>query len=208
MSADHDRYTHQILARFEQDAPVTQRTLSRELGIALGLTNLLVRRLVKKGYVRLSNVDRRRVRYLITPEGVAEKARMSKAYLENTLHLYTETRQRIRGRLDRLSSEWTPDDAEVCGCAQKRVVFYGAGEVAEIAYVSLQGSDLTLVGVVDDKPTAPFFGLPVHPPTRLTTSGLNGEPFGRVIVTSVRHADAIQERLESIGLGASRLFLL
>ena len=208
MSSDHDRYTHQLLQRFEQNTPVTQRTLARELGIALGLTNLLVRRLVNKGYVRLSNVDRRRVRYFLTPEGAAEKARVSKAFLENTLHLYTETRQRIRGSLDRLSADWSTIDAAACGCPEKRVVFYGAGDVAEIAYVSLQGSDLRLIGVVDDKPEGPFFGLPVHPPARLTQSGLDGESFGRVIVTSVRHADAIQERLQSMGLDEQRLLLL
>lgn len=208
VSSAHDRYTHQILARIEEDSPVTQRTLARELGIALGLTNLLIHRLVKKGYVRLASIDRQRMRYFITPEGAAEKARMSKAFLENTLHLYTETRQRIRSSLDRLSSEWNDADAAASGCAEKKVVFYGAGDVAEIAYVSLQGSDLRLVGVVDDKSAAVFFGLPVHPPARLTTSGLDGERFGRVIVTSVRHADAIQERLQSIGLDENRLFFL
>jgi DNA-binding MarR family transcriptional regulator len=204
----HDPYIYKILTDIDTGRPVSQRSLSKELGVALGLVNLLVRRLVSKGYIKVTTIPAARVRYCLTPRGMAEKARMSRAYLENTLRLYTETRERIRARFDEVSQGWEFDSDEPRRGRQKRLVFYGAGEVAEIAYVSLQGSDLTLVGVVDDRRTSRFFDLPVSPPEHLGPHTLNGEPFGRVAVTSLRHADAIQSRLDAIRIPRVRVFHL
>jgi len=87
--ADYDRKVLQAIASGQR---VTQRSLSTELGVALGLTNLLVRRLVGKGYVRVSKMGTRHVRYLMTPAGWEALARATRQSLENTIHLYTETR--------------------------------------------------------------------------------------------------------------------
>jgi DNA-binding MarR family transcriptional regulator len=198
----HDVLTGRILARMEADERVTQRRLAGELGIALGLTNLLIRRIVKKGWVKAVSVRPKRVRYLITPEGIAERARVTRAYFENTLSLYTETRERIRRSLARLSATWP------AGVGEKRIVFYGASEVAEIAYICLDGTDLRLVGVVDDVRRTPFLGTPVHPATALTPTHLDGKAFGRVAVMSFRRADDIRRRLEDIGYPDDRIFWL
>ena len=202
----HDQYTRHILAEIER-GPVTQRGLSKDLGIALGLTNLLIRRVIKKGWVKAVNVKANRVSYLITPSGIAEKGRITRAYFQNTIRLYTETRERIRESLNELSASW-PDNGESNGERQKRVVFYGAGEVAEIGYITLQGSDLQLVGIVDDRRCQPFFGLPVHPASVLRPGELNGQPFDRLIVTSLRKADQIRARLESLGFPPDLVFWL
>jgi len=68
----HDQFTHRILTEIEADNRLSQRSLSRDLGIALGLTNLLVRRFVRKGWVRIIRIKPNRVRYLLTPAGIAE----------------------------------------------------------------------------------------------------------------------------------------
>lgn len=205
-SASHDRHIHRILTELESGRPVTQRSLARELGVALGLTNLLLRRLVTKGYIRVSNIQPNRVAYYITPSGITEKARMSRAFLENTVHLYTETRERIRASLDHLSQQWSDADRDACGGPEKRIVFYGAGDVAEIGYISLQRTDLQLVGVIDDAPERPFFTMPVRHLTDLDASGLAGEPFGRIVVMSVRKAELMQQRLDEAGFPGSRVF--
>ena len=171
--------------------------------MALGLTNLLVRRLASKGYIKVIGIQRNRLRYLLTPAGVAEKARISREYLANTVRLYTETRDRIRGSLDRLSSEW-PDPAD----PQKRIVFYGAGEVAEIGYVGLQGTDLRLVGVVDDYVERPFFGLPVQPPSALAAGTLAGEPYERIVLMSFRKSELMMRRLDQLGVARDRICTL
>src|SRR5712672_2042575 len=70
-----------LLEAVEQDSRVTQRSLATKLGIALGLTNIYLRRLVRKGYIKCVNVQSNRISYLITPRGIAEKARLTYEFL-------------------------------------------------------------------------------------------------------------------------------
>src|ERR1041384_6953123 len=83
-----------LLEAVEQDSRVTQRTLATKLGIALGLTNIYLKRLVRKGYIKCVNVQPNRISYLITPRGIAEKARLAYEFMDYSLHLYSEV-QRI-----------------------------------------------------------------------------------------------------------------
>ena len=153
--------------------------------------------------MKVINVRPNRVRYLITPAGIVEKARLTTSYLDKTVRFYTETRDRIRERLTTLSNE-CPSVQGLDG--GKRIVFYGAGDVAEIGYICLQGTDLHLVGVVDDRRTKPFFGIPVNSPGCVRASGLNGEQFDRLVVMSFRQADRIRARLESVAFPADKVF--
>jgi hypothetical protein len=138
---------HQILTELEGESLVSQRSLATRLGIALGLTNLLVRRLIRKGWIRAVRIRPNRFRYLLTPTGLAEKARISFIFLQDYVQFYATARDRVRERLSVLALRWPA--SELGSAAEKRIVFYGAGEVAEIAYVCLQGTDLKLVGVID-----------------------------------------------------------
>src|ERR1051325_7861512 len=89
----------QLLEAVEQNARVTQRSLANKLGIALGLTNIYLRRLVRKGYIKCVNVQSNRITYLITPRGIAEKARLTYEFMDYSLHLYGEVRQHLRSAL-------------------------------------------------------------------------------------------------------------
>lgn len=203
-SPEHE-YDRQILQAIATGERVTQRALSGELGVALGLTNLLIRRLVAKGYVRMAKIGTRHVRYLATPAGMEALARATRMSMANTVHLYTQTREHIRASLTVIADSCEPDAA-----GQKRVVFYGAGDVAEIAYVSLQRTDLTLVGVVDDKRRGRFFQMTICPAERLFADTLDGIPYSRIIVASIRQnvSDAIQARINERGIPASRVSCL
>src|SRR3989338_7662519 len=77
----------------------TQRDLARRIGAALGLTNLMLRRLTTKGFIKIVNVQRNRLRYLITPQGVLEKARLTREYFEYSLFFYRQSREVLRARL-------------------------------------------------------------------------------------------------------------
>ena len=68
----HEHHSRRILDAFESDQGVSQRSLARQLGIALGPTNLLIKCLVRKGWVRVVHIKPNRVRYLVTPAGIAE----------------------------------------------------------------------------------------------------------------------------------------
>jgi DNA-binding MarR family transcriptional regulator len=191
---EHDR---QILRAIASGNRVTQRSLASELGVALGLTNLLVRRLVKKGYVRMAGMGTRHVRYLMTPAGWEAFGRVTRLSMANTVNLYTETRDHIRVSLAAIS-----DGCAVDASGTKRVVFYGAGDAAEIAYVSLHRTDLTLVGVVDDKRRGSFFNLTIQDPGRLCAETFDGTPYARVIVATIRQSvtDAIRARIRERGI--------
>lgn len=197
---EHNRL---ILLAIASGQPVTQRSLSKDLGVALGLTNLLIRRLVAKGYVRVARLGARHIRYLMTAEGWEALAHATKASLENTVHLYTQTREQIRARLAMVSERCEPG-----ADGRKQVVFYGAGDVAEIAFVSLQRTDLMLVGVVDDHRSGKFFSLEISTPDGLTPAALGGTPYGHLIVTSVRHAEGIRSRLQARAIPGDRVSCL
>jgi DNA-binding MarR family transcriptional regulator len=200
MSA-HGQHLRGILLEIEADRGVSQRRLSDRLGIALGLTNLLLRRIVAKGWVKVIHIRPNRVQYLLTPSGLAAKARLTRDYLESTVSFYADARERVRERFRELSAQL---DAEG---RSKRIVFYGAGEIAEIGYVSLQETDLQLVAVVDISRTTSFFGLPVHAPDKLTAADLAGRAFDRLVVMSLV-TDGISERLKKSGVAPEQVFWL
>jgi DNA-binding Lrp family transcriptional regulator len=140
-----------LLEAVEEDSRVTQRSLATKLGIALGLTNIYLRRLVRKGYIKCVNVQSNRISYLITPRGIAEKARLTYEFMDYSLHLYGEVRQHLRTVL------------QDCAAANRRVAIYGRGEAAELAYLSLKECGLEPVAVFDVEGGHDFLGMPVRP---------------------------------------------
>lgn len=202
----HEQHTHRILSELETGEGVSQRSLSRNLGIALGLTNLLIHKLVRKGFIRVIHIKPNRVRYLLTPAGIAEKARMSREVLQRNVQFYVQARDRIRQRFARLSAEWpeTPGEHDQ---APKPIVFYGAGEVAEIGYVCLQGTDLQLVGVIDDH-ASHFFDVPVYSRQALRPGTVDDQPYGRLIVMSFAETDDTRADLAELGFDREQVFWL
>jgi len=140
-----------LLEAVEEDSAVTQRSLASRLGIALGLTNLYLKRLVRKGYIKCVNVQSNRISYLITPRGIAEKARLTYEFMDYSLALYGEVRHHLRSVL------------QECAAADRRVAIYGRGEAAELAYLSLKEFGLEPVAVFDVEGGDTFLGMPVLP---------------------------------------------
>jgi DNA-binding Lrp family transcriptional regulator len=140
-----------LLEAVEADSRVTQRGLATKLGIALGLTNIYLKRLVRKGFIKCVNVQSNRISYLITPHGIAEKARLTYEFMDYSLQLYGEVRQRLRAAL------------QECAAGGRRVAIYGRGEAAEIAYLSLKECGLEPVGIFDEDAGADFLGMQVRP---------------------------------------------
>jgi DNA-binding MarR family transcriptional regulator len=120
-----------------QNAP-SQRDMAESLNISLGLINSFVRRLAKKGYFKITHLPRNRVRYILTPKGMTEKTRLSYSYVQLSFRFYRDARQKIRDLYQQLQIS----DFE-------RIAFFGVGDLAEIAYLSLQESDLKFVAISD-----------------------------------------------------------
>jgi DNA-binding MarR family transcriptional regulator len=142
-----------LLTEVERDGAVTQRSLATKLGVALGLANLYLKRLARKGYIKVTTIPSHRVRYLLTPQGFAEKSRLTYLYIEYSLSHYRDMRARLREALYHAAQNGT-----------RRVVIYGTGELAEMAYLSLREMHMTLVGFVDDNRQEAFLSYPVWSP--------------------------------------------
>jgi DNA-binding Lrp family transcriptional regulator len=140
-----------LLEEVEQNSRVTQRGLATKLGIALGLINIYLKRLVRKGYIKCVNVQSNRLRYLITPRGIAEKARLTYEFIDYSLHLYSEVRQHMREMLAEHAAS---------GC---RIAIFGRGEAAELAYLSLKEFRLEPIAIFDESGGHEFLGIPVRP---------------------------------------------
>lgn len=122
-----DLRTLRILEKVDNDGAPSQRDLARDLNISLGLVNSFIKRLAKKGYFKMGHLPKNRVRYILTPRGVAEKSRLTYEYIQYSFKFYKIARQRLRDLYAGLETQGV-----------RRIVFYGAGDLAEIAYLILQ----------------------------------------------------------------------
>jgi len=93
-----------ILEALERDPNTTQARLAAQLGVAVGSVNWYLKRLIRKGYVKAKRMERRRLKYLVTPQGLALKARLTSQYMEASLRVYRELRQAARETLAQVHS--------------------------------------------------------------------------------------------------------
>lgn len=168
-----------LLTELERDGAITQRSLATKLGVALGLTNLYLKRLAKKGYVKITTIPSHRIRYLLTPQGLSEKSRLTYLYMQYSLSHYRDMRGRLRDTLSRAT-----------GNGVKRVVIFGTSEFAEMAYLSLREMELTLVGFIDDGQAESFLSYPVRRP-----SVLDEWEFDAVLLADIERSRQHREAL-------------
>jgi DNA-binding MarR family transcriptional regulator len=140
----------QLLEALEQTSTITQRRLASRLGIALGLTNLYVKRLVRKGFVKCVSVSPNRLMYSLTPKGVARKARLTYEFMKYSLDFYRDVRQHLRRSLAPVVSN------------RRRVAIYGTGDAAELVFLLVREMGLELVAVFRPAADGKFLGLPVQ----------------------------------------------
>jgi DNA-binding MarR family transcriptional regulator len=127
-----------LLTSIERDSAITQRKLAHDLGIALGLANAYLRRCVRKGLVKMREVPLNRYAYYLTPQGFAEKSRLTAEYLSLSLDFFRRARRDCALIAEECSRQgW------------RRVAFGGAGELAEIALLSAADAGLAIVCVID-----------------------------------------------------------
>lgn len=187
---DLDAYRDlQLLTEIASGDSVTQRGLAQKYGLALGLTNFLLRRLIKKGHVKIVNLKRNRLRYLLTPAGMAEKARLTYEYLDYSLALYRQIRTLLTRTLSAIQADG------------RRIVLCGTGELAEIAYVLMQQRGLEIVAVVDGGADgATFMSQSVRP-----LSVLPGLSFDRLVIASFADHRALLQQLARWGVPPDKI---
>jgi hypothetical protein len=181
-----------LLSEVERDAGVTQRSLSSTLGVALGLTNLYLKRLARKGYIKITTIPRNRIRYLLTPQGFTEKSRLTYQYMQYSLSYYRGMRTRLKEMM-----------ATFDGSNGQRVVIYGTTDLAELAYLSLREMNIDCVGFIDGGSRESFLSCPVS-----SLEKVSRWQFDRVLVTDLEHAAACEERLVQSGVPREKVLRL
>ena len=123
-----------LLEQIEHDPDVTQASLATQLGVAVGTVNWHIKRLVAKGYIKVKRAERKKLRYIITPEGIALRARLTMDYIERSFDLYRRTRQRVKTHL-----------TEIKRAGYSSVRLIGEGDVADICRLSCLEQDIEIV---------------------------------------------------------------
>jgi len=127
-----------VLSAVEHNSNVTQRSMSSELGVALGLANAVLKRCVRKGLIKISTAPLNRYAYYLTPSGFSEKARLTAEYLRASFDLFRKARSQYSEIFGRFGAR-----------GLKRIVLVGASELAEAALLSAREANVDIVGLVD-----------------------------------------------------------
>ena len=130
----------QLLEEIERNPKISQRELSHKFGIALGVTNACIKRMARRGLIRLKGFPPRRIAYYLTPKGFSEKTKLTLTFFSYNIRHYAEMKKRISKKL-----------LELQNSGVKKVVFYGVSDEMEVAYITLQGLDMKLVGILDEE---------------------------------------------------------
>jgi DNA-binding MarR family transcriptional regulator len=119
--------THEmrLLESIERDPDITQASLATQMDVAVGTVNWHLKRLIEKGYVKIKRAERKKLRYIITPEGIALRARLTVDYIDQQFRLYRTTREKVRAYLE-----------EVRRLGHRQVRLVGEGDVADICRLS------------------------------------------------------------------------
>jgi DNA-binding MarR family transcriptional regulator len=138
-----------LLENIERDPDVTQLSLATQLGVAVGTVNWHIKRLIDKGYVKVKRAERRKLRYIITPEGIALRARLTVDYVDQQFLLYRNTRQRVKEHVEKIRQ-----------AGFDRVRILGEGDVADVCRLTCLEQGMT-VATDSDAPTLEVAGLKV-----------------------------------------------
>jgi DNA-binding MarR family transcriptional regulator len=169
-----------LLATVESEGRVSQRQLSAQLGVALGLVNMYVKRCVKKGLIKVRNVPSRRYMYYLTPQGFSEKARLTAEFLAFSFSSFREARSQCTALMD-----------DVVARSWQSIVLIGASDIAEIAILCALERGITVDAVVDAGVTKPnIIGVTVVPKLDALSCACDG-----FIITGIQNAQPLYDEV-------------
>lgn len=175
----------QILTEVEKSPDVSQRELASRIGLALGLTNVLLRNLVHKGYIKIARASWKRRLYSLTPEGFSHRLGLMAKYVRRFLSHYRTVRSMLREQLK-------PFDFN----SESKIAIIGTGEFAELVFLALREVGIEEFDFYDELPASGkrFLGTPVHDTTKLHPGD-----YDRLVIASLGDTQSSREAL--IGRG-------
>jgi DNA-binding MarR family transcriptional regulator len=134
----------EMLTHIEANPDINQVTLADELGVAVGTINWHLKRLIAKGYVKAKRAQRKKLRYIITPEGLALRAALTVNYIKTSFELYRLVRQRTQACLKQLGEQ-----------GYKHVFVPGEDDVAEVVRLTCLEQGV----LISQDPKAPYIHI-------------------------------------------------
>ena len=99
---DIKQHEYDLLNEIGHDPMATQANLSTRLGIAVGSVNWYIKRFIQRGWVKVSHLDRTRLKYDLTPEGMAVFTQRAMMYARDSLKVYSAYREKAKTVVERL----------------------------------------------------------------------------------------------------------
>jgi DNA-binding MarR family transcriptional regulator len=173
-----------LLSAIEEAPSSSQRSLSRELGVALGTVNWHLKRCMRKGYIKVQEVPLKRYAYYITPAGFEEKSRLTLEYIRSSFKLFRRARRDFSELL-----------VEVSSAGHRKAILVGRGDLAEAALLSATDSAVSIVAVLEfDAAPGRFGGLPVFGSVSAAQDWI-GEERTAFIITDLEAPQKAREAL-------------
>ena len=186
-----DDISYKLLDELNKESTVSQRALADRLGIALGLVDAYIKRLYKKGHIKVKKLPKNRIKYIITPQGFSEKTRLAYKYMQYSILYFKDIRQKVENTYE-----------EMTRTGIKKVLLWGDGELAELCYISTRGLPLEIVGVVGKKKIENgFFDRHVY-----TLEDIHNIEFDAILVSTLE--EKAIKRLEDTGIDSEKIFYL
>ncbi len=120
-------YEFKIIDEIGKDLNTTQRRISRQIGLSLGTTNIIIKRLIAKGYAKVKGLNRRNVQYILTPRGFADKVKKTHRYLWRTIDALKTVKEKIQDTV-----------LEYYEKGERNFTILGKSELADIVEMSLR----------------------------------------------------------------------
>lgn len=139
-----------LLEHIDQNPDATQASLAVQLGVAVGTINWHIKRLIAKGYVKARRVDRRKLRYAITPEGLALRARLTVDFIQSSFRVYRLVRERSINAIQQIEQ-----------AGYKGIVIDGDGDVADICRLTCLEKGIEVISENNHAPVLRIQGLKV-----------------------------------------------
>lgn len=186
-----------VMEALENREEITQRELSKVTGLNLKKVNYCLHKLLGRGYVKFQRVrhnpDKRAYLYILTPSGLRAKSQLTYRFVKFTLEFYNEMVAKLQRALGEMSRETV-----------KRVVLFGATDVAQILIDMLEIEKIDLVGIVDDSlEVLDFNGFPVIPGEKLADFQWDG-----ILITSLENLEEVERQLHSLGVKKEEVWTL
>lgn len=125
-----------VLEAIDSKKSITQRSISKDLDMALGLVNSYLKRCVKKGFIKIQQAPKNRYLYYLTPKGFSEKAKLTAEFLTSSFTFFRKSRDQIEEILDKCNKKnW------------KRILLFGNSELAEITSLYSKNHEVQIIQV-------------------------------------------------------------